>query len=152
MGLIIKPENCGTNFLLFPNFNMKTRTKILLFLWTVLKIVSLFYLDIIWQFVFIGVSLSTILLYLIKIHVLKRQERKEQREIRDTLVSRVDERIWEIPVNINCRHCSSPEEISFSLETQGFQCKNCGGWNKLFLQFMAIGESKTSISEKGNGQ
>jgi hypothetical protein len=74
----------------------------------------------------------------------RRAEIDHQKQIHQ----RISDRIWDIPIEMRCRHCSSIEEIDFGLEVQGFKCKKCNGYNKLFIHFTAIGETENS---KSNG-
>ena len=73
----------------------------------------------------------------------KQNEAKAHKEVLD----RIDDRIWDIPIEMRCRHCSSIEMVDFGLETQGFVCEKCNGYNKLFIHFTAIGETENSRSD-----
>ena len=85
-----------------------------------------------------------------RLKTIKFQEetRLDEIEYQKRLHKRIDDRIWDIPIEMRCRHCSSIESIEFGLETQGFKCKKCNGYNKLFIHFTAIGETEKS---KSNG-
>lgn len=73
--------------------------------------------------------------------------KKVEQERTQRLIERIDERIWDIPVELTCRHCSYDETIDFSLETRGFRCSQCKGWNRLFIQFTAVGETERSLGK-----
>ena len=50
------------------------------------------------------------------------------------VIKAIDNRLWSIPVNVQCQYCKSITEIDFSLDTTTFVCKDCDhGKNKLHL-------------------
>lgn len=63
-------------------------------------------------------------------------------------IKRISDRIWDIPVELKCRHCGHTEKVDFSLETRYFRCDSCKGYNKINIIFSIIGETENSISDE----
>ena len=75
----------------------------------------------------------------ISIFLLRRDKAKYNKEIKD----RLKDRIWDIPVELQCQYCKETSEHDFSLETSHFKCPHCGKENKILIQFITVAEDPT---------
>jgi hypothetical protein len=82
-----------------------------------------------------GVVLSVVVIYILFVlYFTQRSRDKNNREI----LKRIDGRIWDIPVSLQCQMCKDNIDLDFSLETNHFNCPKCGGYNKVMVQFITV--------------
>ena len=56
--------------------------------------------------------------------------------VNNHIKSVVDDRLWDIPIGLQCQICGSKQNIDFSLDTSEFTCGLCGNRNRIYLQFL----------------
>lgn len=94
------------------------------------------------------VIVVTLLIYGI-IVLYKVQE--ERSKIDDIIKDKLDNRLWDIPVELQCQYCKATVPIDFSLETTHFTCPRCGGRNKVMVQFITVTTDNYSKSNEDGG-
>lgn len=88
-----------------------------------------------------------ILLFIYLITALYFTQRKNNATNKD-IINRIDGRIWDMPVDLQCQMCKENVQIDFSLETNEFNCPRCNGYNKVMVQFITVATDKSWKSQK----
>lgn len=71
---------------------------------------------------------------------------REKRESRKKIEQEVGDKIWSIPVKLECSDysCRAIHDLNFSLDSREFRCRVCGKQNKIFIKFLTILKENTA--------
>lgn len=57
--------------------------------------------------------------------------------VNERIDHKLDGKVWDIPIELQCQSCKHLNTIDFNLETTHFKC-NCGVSNKIIAQFLTV--------------
>ena len=67
--------------------------------------------------------------------------KKKKEKLNEAIRDKIDNRVWSIPIELECQQCKAKLPVDFDLGMYRTKCPECGTDNRIFIYFHTALES-----------